>query len=57
MVLYPPLTTRMHLQLAFLVQAMAGMSITQYFNSRGLKYDTRAAISPLFTVIPPYFSS
>jgi len=54
---FPPLTTRVTLQLAFMLKAMRGMSIVEYLSTRGEKYGTRAQILPLFTVIPPYFSS
>ena len=54
---YPPLTTRMHLQHAFLVRALAGMSIKEYMETRGVKYATRMSITPLFTTVPSYFSS
>lgn len=57
MALYPPLTTRMHLQLAFVVRALAGMSIKEYMETRNLKYSGRPSITPLFTTVPSYFSS
>lgn len=54
---YPPLTTRVHLQLAFVIRAIAGMSMEEYMNTRGDKYATRADITPLFTTVPEYFPS
>lgn len=54
---FPPLTTRVTLQLAFLIQAMNGMSVVDYLATRGGKFDTRPTISPLFIVLPLYFSS
>lgn len=54
---FPPLTTRMTLQLAFLTQAMNGMSVVDYLATRGDKYDTRSIITPPFTILPRYFSS
>ena len=53
----PPLTTRMSLQLAFLIKAMDGMSVAEYLATRGDKYSTRPIITPLFTILPVYFSS
>jgi hypothetical protein len=54
---FPPLTTRVHLQLDFVIKALAGMTIEEYFESRTMKYSTRAAITPLFSVVPPYFGT
>lgn len=54
---YPPLTTRMHLQLAFFRRCLSGISISEYMETRGQKYDIRRSITPLFTVCPRYFSS
>lgn len=54
---YPPLTTRMHLQLAFFRRCLSGISISEYMETRGQKYDLRRSITPLFTVCPRYFSS
>ena len=54
---FPPLTTRMTLQLAFLIEAMNGMSVVDYLATRGNKYDTRSIITPLFTLLPKYFPS
>ena len=54
---FPPLTTRVNLQLAFLIEAMSGMSMANYFLARSNKYATRASLLPLFTSIPSYFPS
>lgn len=54
---FPPLTTRMTLQFAFMVKSMMGMSIEEYLSTRGNKYETRTQISPLFSIIPAYFPS
>jgi LAGLIDADG endonuclease len=54
---FPPLTTRMSLQLAFLVKALSGMTITEYLATRNDKYMLRPTISPVFTTLPPYFNS
>lgn len=54
---YPPLTTRMHLQLAFMIQALNGMSIEEYLSSRNKKYLTRDIVTPLFISTPDYFPS
>ena len=54
---YPPLTTRIHLQLAFVVRAMAGISIQEYIAIRAAKYDTQLSITPLFNEVPAYFPS
>lgn len=55
---YPPLTTRIRLQLAFVIKALNGMSMTEYFHTINNKYDARVDISPLFTpdCIPTYFA-
>lgn len=54
---YPPLTTRVHLQLQFVVRAINGMSIEEYLSTVKNKYSERASITPLFTLtsIPSYF--
>jgi hypothetical protein len=54
---FPPLTTRMTLQVAFLIEALSGMSISDYMILRGQKYSARDQITPLFTTLPPYFGS
>jgi hypothetical protein len=46
---FPPLTTRMTLQVAFLTKALAGMTINEYLLTRGNKYAARKLITPLFT--------
>lgn len=53
---FPPLTTRMQLQLAFVIKALEGITMDEYFASRNLKYSTRAMLIPLLT-LPSYFSS
>ena len=55
--LFPPLTTRMTLQLAFLIKALSGMTIDEYLLIRGNKYAARRLITPLFTTLPLYFES
>lgn len=54
---YPPLTTRVTLQIAFLIKALDGMTMEEYFEQRKSKYSTRSSITPLFETVPPYFSS
>jgi hypothetical protein len=54
---FPPLTTRVHLQLAFVIKALMGMRMEEYFESRTLKYSTRIVITPLFTTVPVYFGA
>lgn len=55
---YPPLTTRVRLQLAFVIKAIKGMTMTEYFDTINNKYDMRSTISPLFTPdnVPSYFA-
>lgn len=55
--LFPPLTTRMTLQLAFLIKSLSGMTIDEYMLTRGNKYVARKLITPLFTTLPLYFES
>jgi hypothetical protein len=55
--LFPPLTTRMTLQVAFLIKALSGMTIDEYLLIRGNKYAARKLITPLFTTLPLYFES
>lgn len=47
----------MTLQVAFLIKAMNGMSMTEYFEARANKYAMRNNILPLFTSLPVYFPS
>lgn len=54
---FPPLTTRVTLQLNFLLKAKSGMTITEYFSLRKDKFDSRATITPLFSTLPSYFDS
>jgi hypothetical protein len=55
--LYPPLTTRITLQLRFLRLALAGLSMEEYFQLRSSKYDLRSTITPLIipNSLPVYF--
>ena len=53
---YPPLTTRIHLQLAFLIKTLSGLSMKEYMVERSEKYTNRNQILPLFTKFPSYFS-
>jgi hypothetical protein len=52
---FPPLTTRMTLQLAFLIKCIAGMSIDEYLATRAFKYSERLNITPPFTSSPDLF--
>jgi hypothetical protein len=52
---FPPLTTRITLQLAFLIKALNGMSVSEYMATRNEKYSSRDSILPLFTSLPSYF--
>jgi len=54
---FPPLTTRMQLQLTFILQVLEGMSIDTYFITRVNKYNTQHNLFPVFSVLPQYFSS
>lgn len=56
---FPPLTTRVRLQLAFVIKALNGMTMDEYFESRDSKYTDRPLISPLFTAdtVPSYFAT
>lgn len=53
---YPPLTTRVTLQLAFMLKAMGGLTLKDYFATRALKFNARASIAPL-SALPPYFNA
>lgn len=53
---YAPLTTRVTIQLSFMIKALNGMSMLEYFATRGGKLEGRKAITPLFTTIPVYFA-
>lgn len=59
MTTYPPLTSRVTLQLAFVVQALSGMTMEQYFASRDAKFQGRDTFAPSFLLpsLPTYFSS
>lgn len=52
---FPPLTTRVTLQLAFLIKALSGMTVEEYLSTRGDKYLLRNNTFPLFNGIPIYF--
>lgn len=58
---YTPLTTRVQLQLAFVIKALNGMSMEEFFTSRKSKYSTRANSEVLpqvsHTRMPSYFAS
>lgn len=55
---FPPLTTRMQLQLAFVIKALAGMTMDEYFAARTLKYSTRPMlISHPLSTLPCYFNA
>jgi hypothetical protein len=56
---YSPLTSRVALQLAFVIKALNGMTIDEYFDSIKGKYDDRASlISPISANnYPSYFGS
>lgn len=55
---FPPLTSRMHLQLQFFILLFNDSNnIDLYFESRNLKYSCRNNVIPLFTTIPAYFSN
>jgi len=55
---YPPLTSRMHLQLQFFLLFFNDPNIELYFKLRDSKYIDRDKISPLFkkSLAPAYFS-
>ena len=52
---YPPLTTRVQLQLAFVIKTLAGMTMDEYFAARSIKYSTRSTLTYPST-LPLYFS-
>ncbi|RCH89646.1 hypothetical protein CU097_003562 [Rhizopus azygosporus] len=54
--IYPPLTTRVTLQLAFIIKAINGITIEEYFVTRSSKFSGRQAITSLFTTVPIYFA-
>ena len=55
---FPPLTTRVTLQLAFILKAIAGITMEEYFATRGSIMDQQKELGPLIHVgsIPTYFS-
>lgn len=55
---YPPLTSRMSLQLAFLIKAINGITMKEYFDLRQSKYANQDLFMPSFTLdsLPYYFS-
>ena len=56
---FPPLTTRVTLQLSFMLRALAGMTIADSFATRACLYDSRQSLCPLMDLqcLPAYFSS
>lgn len=59
---YTPLTTRVQLQLAFVIKALNGMSLEEFFTSRKSKYSTRGYSTEVLpqvshTRMPSYFAS
>lgn len=57
MTTYPPLTTRIQLQLQFLIRAINNITIAEYMSTRSQKYENRSNITPINFTIPSYFSS
>ena len=53
---YPPLTTRVTVQLSFMIKALNGISLEEYFATRDGKLENQQAITPLFTTVPVYFA-
>ena len=47
----------MHLQIAFIVQVLNGMTMIEYMETRSRKYENRSNVTPVFTIVPSYFSS
>uniref|UniRef100_UPI0030024613 LAGLIDADG endonuclease n=1 Tax=Dichomitus squalens TaxID=114155 RepID=UPI0030024613 len=54
---YPPLTSRMHLQLEFFRKFLGNPDLSLYFKVRNAKYDNLSNILPLFNSIPDYFTN
>ena len=54
---YPPLTTRVHLQLEFFIKFFYDPNIDLYFELRNSKFNDRLNIMPLFQDIPTYFAN
>lgn len=59
---YPPLTSRVALQLAFVIKAINGMTMDEYFDSIKGKYDDRASLTAKGSPVsannyPSYFGS
>ena len=54
---YPPLTSRMHLQLEFFRKFLENPDLSLYFQVRNAKYNNRNNVLPLFTSIPDYFTN
>lgn len=54
---FPPLTSRVTLQLAYVIKAFRGMTMEEYFATVKSKYDTRPTLLPPFSplVLPHYF--
>lgn len=56
--LYPPQTTRIILQLAYLKHCLeSGISVAEYLETRSHKYDNRELITPLIFDPPEYFGN
>lgn len=53
---FPPLTSRMHLQLKFFLLFFQDGTINNYFQLRTSKYSDREKVSHLFSSPPSYFS-
>lgn len=53
---YPPLTSRIYLQLQFFLVFYNDANLDLYFKMRNSKYSNRHEIIPLFKKIPSYFS-
>ncbi|MBP1357783.1 MAG: cbb3-type cytochrome c oxidase subunit I [Sulfolobus sp.] len=55
---FPPLTSRMRLQLAFVIRCLRGVSMREYFELRDNKYNTRLSLPAPFILplLPAYFS-
>lgn len=53
---YPPLTSRMYLQLEFFLKFFYDPNVDLYFQLRNSKYNHRDKITPVFKKAPYYFS-
>jgi hypothetical protein len=56
---FPPLTSRVRLQLAFVIRCLEGISMDDYFAARDLKYATRLTLPLPFILpaLPTYFAA